>query len=722
MKIREMLTVWGYEVNTEELEKAEKKLQGIQKQSKKVFMASSAVMAGMIGSASVVYDNITDALTITNKAGQEFTNTQEEMLDKTLLLSQKLNIFANNVSEAYYGAISTGAEIGSEKFNKITETALKFGKLIKMDTAQAITTLADTTNGLGYELTEVDKVANSLFVTSKQANTDVPLLAEAMKDAGSITQAMGRDLSETTAILATYAETGIKGGQAGTAFRNSMLKIIAPSSKGAKVLKKLGVSADDGNGKVRNFIDILSDLQVAMAGYSDVEKIGMIKDLVETENLTNFQKLMGANLDKTRAWADEVKRSGNAVDEGFDKKMNSPIEQLKLFLNGIVNIGIAIGRHFIPPMVFALKIINKFVGAIVEFLTTYKIFAMLLAIITASIVAVSGLTFAYASLRLALLATSNAYKLLGITSFRATAKMLVVSTVTKAWAILSKTIVGAIRLVILFRRTSIRMLILQKTIDLIRWAVVKLKLAFVALGNMATLANLKMAMIGILVLTAITIIILALQDLYGFLTGEYDSVLQHVVDNWDAVWGENLTTTEKFLKGVGDILIGALKGWQLLIQNFGEILNSPWTAMYAVATTILLEVYKFFLGVMDKIAMGYNKIAQKIPFVDSVSDEALKKQLDADTKKQVEDLEKYFNDNMAEIAMLESAKSSANNYAVAGSAQKTSNIQNTSTSSQQVQITIDGSKDPKETGREVQRAMKELHSKSSSDFKTRVAY
>lgn len=74
------------------------------------------------------------------------------------------------------------------------------------------------------------------------SNTNVEQLGEAYKACAATAKSMGYSVEETTAVLATMANAGVKGGEAGTAL-NAIMTRLATNTKGcADELKKYGVS------------------------------------------------------------------------------------------------------------------------------------------------------------------------------------------------------------------------------------------------------------------------------------------------------------------------------------------------------------------------------------------------------------------------------------------------------------------------------------------------
>lgn len=647
--VRELITKWGFDVDDKALDSAEKKLRSVQAVAESAVKATGAALAAMVVPAAMVQDKVVDALTIAGKAGEELIETESELINKSLELSQELGIMATDVGASFYDVISAGNEVLTEEFDALAETGLKMAKVVKMEASDSIEALSDTVNGFGMAMTEADRAANVLFKTSFLAATNVPMLTEAMKEAGPISNTVGKEIEETSAIIAAYAKAGIKGAQAGTAYRSMMVKLSAPNKNAKEGLKNLNTTIFDTDGKMRKVTDIMRDLKAGTEGMTQAQINANLKMVAGEEGFAKMALLMNSNLDEIDEWEKSLKSAGGALDEAFDIKMNSAYEQGKLFLMGLMNIGAALGKHLLPPLTKVLKTVNELFTSVVKFLLNSPVLSRMIVMLTSIVFLVSSVVFGFVSWKLAVVGLTAAMKSLGIAS---------------------------------------------------------------------NLVLLKWVAIGVLAVAAIAIIILAMNDLYNFLTGKGDSVLQHVVDNWDAVWGENLNIVERALKAIGDIFIKSLKGWQLLVQSFSEILANPWTFMYTVATTILTELYDKFLQLSGFMAKTLNKTLNIVGL--GADEEDFNKGVDIIRKESVGKLSGTFSDNIDNILAAESARNSINSAPVSSSTINTVNNKNSNKS--EINISVDGSSSPKETAVEVGKVVSEIVNSSNNDFSDKVEY
>lgn len=138
---------------------------------------------------------------------------------------------------------------------------------IDLGTAADIAT--NILTGYGLQVEELGMVNDILAKTFTNSNTSLQELGYAFTYAGSVAKTSGQDFTETAAALGMLANAGFKGELGGTALRGALLKLQAPTSKGAEALVRLGVAVTDSTGKMRPYLDIIDDLGKAQLTAAD---------------------------------------------------------------------------------------------------------------------------------------------------------------------------------------------------------------------------------------------------------------------------------------------------------------------------------------------------------------------------------------------------------------------------------------------------------------------
>lgn len=104
--------------------------------------------------------------------------------------------------------------------------------------------------------------------TTNMANTDMDMWFESVKMGAPTFSALGGKIEDFSAMVGVLANAGIKGGEAGTAIRNMMLRLSDPKDKAEGFMKGLGVSVYDAAGNMLPILDILKQFETAFAGDS----------------------------------------------------------------------------------------------------------------------------------------------------------------------------------------------------------------------------------------------------------------------------------------------------------------------------------------------------------------------------------------------------------------------------------------------------------------------
>ena len=164
-------------------------------------------------------------------------------------------------SEEAMGALNT-------MINLSVATGSDFARAadISSDLLGAFSLNADNAAQKIKNLTRLNDV---LTFTANSANVNLEDMFETMKDIAPIaTQNLGMSLEEVAGITAKLGDSGIKGTKAMTAMRGIFLSLAAPTSEGGQILKALQIDVFDKLGNPRKFVNIMSDLKVALNGVS----------------------------------------------------------------------------------------------------------------------------------------------------------------------------------------------------------------------------------------------------------------------------------------------------------------------------------------------------------------------------------------------------------------------------------------------------------------------
>jgi TP901 family phage tail tape measure protein len=172
------------------------------------------------------------------------------------------------------------------------EDVLDLAKATNTDLAATSDISSNILSAFGMDPSEMGRISDVLTATTTRANVDLSMLGESMKYVAPEAKALGISLEETAAMAGLLGNMGIQGSQAGTALRAIYQRLAAPTSEGAKALKKIGIEARDAQGNLRSVPELLLEIGEATKDMGSAERKEIFKDLIGMEAGSAFSALL----------------------------------------------------------------------------------------------------------------------------------------------------------------------------------------------------------------------------------------------------------------------------------------------------------------------------------------------------------------------------------------------------------------------------------------------
>lgn len=228
------------------------------------------------------------------------------------------------------------------------EPSLKLAGAAGMDLALTTDIVTDTMSMFGMKATEATKMTDMLAYAQANSNTDVQQLGEALKYCGASANAMGYDLADTTALLGTFADQGLKGSSAGTTL-NAMFRDMKKNAKdGSIAIGDTNVAIVDSQGNYRDMTDILADVDEATKGMTQAQRDQALSSIWGTEALKGVNMAFEAGVPKIREFEEGIRNSDGTASKMYETmqdNLKGAIDNLKSAFEGAC---IVIGERLIP--------------------------------------------------------------------------------------------------------------------------------------------------------------------------------------------------------------------------------------------------------------------------------------------------------------------------------------------------------------------------------------
>ena len=200
----------------------------------------------------------------------------------------------------------------AQEIVNVTDATLALAQATDTDLARAAEVAGSTLRAFQMPATDTAKLADVMALSFSSTALDMESFAEAMKYVAPVAKAAGLSVEETTAMLGTLANAGIKGSQAGTSLRRIITDMGSESGTAADKIASLGAK---GMTLTDAFDEVGRTAQSALLVLAN----GSDKT---AELSTSFDNASGA--------AKRMQATMDATAEGSIKKMESALEAVML--------------------------------------------------------------------------------------------------------------------------------------------------------------------------------------------------------------------------------------------------------------------------------------------------------------------------------------------------------------------------------------------------------
>lgn len=267
-----------------------------------------------------------------------------------------LRFSAAEAGEAFFFLASAGFDV-AQQLTALPKVA-QFAQAGMFDLSTATTLLADSQSALGLRLKdpianmrELTRVSDVLTKANILSNAEVQQFAEALTNrAASAARTVGVELEEVVAVLAAFADQGLKGEAAGEAFAIVLRDLQTAALKNKDDFRDFGVAVFDAAGEIRPLADVVGDLEKAFDGLSDAQTRQALIDLgFQDRSVSNLLVLLGTS-QAIRDYTTELQNAGGATQELADKQLLSLGARLDLAKQQFEDAKITLGEELVPAV------------------------------------------------------------------------------------------------------------------------------------------------------------------------------------------------------------------------------------------------------------------------------------------------------------------------------------------------------------------------------------
>lgn len=234
------------------------------------------------------------------------------------------------------------------------------------DMSTTATIMASTMNSFGLEASKSGHIADVLAMSANKSAADVSYMGEALKYAGTPAHSLGMSLEDTSSAIMAMSNAGLKGEQAGTTLRASLIRLAKPTKASQKAMDELGISLTDSKGKFVGMPALVGQFQKGLQGMTKEQKLAAVSQIVGTESASGFLAMIDAGPDKIGKYSKSLKNSDGASKEAADKMNNTLKGAVEQLGGAFESLAIKITQSNGGPLTGLIHVLTGIIGALTK--------------------------------------------------------------------------------------------------------------------------------------------------------------------------------------------------------------------------------------------------------------------------------------------------------------------------------------------------------------------
>lgn len=272
---------------------------------------------------------------------QDLRDFAQEMGAKTAFSATEAADALNYMALAGYDA---------EKSMSMLPNVLNLAAAGGIDLASASDMVTDAQSALGLSMNETSSLVDKMAMASSKSNTSVAQLGEAILTVGGTAKNLAGGTTELSTALGILADNGVKGAEGGTALRNIILSLGAPTDKAAKSLESMGVEVYDAAGNMRPLNETFGQLETALSAMTQGEQTEVLNKIFNKVDLKSVNALLansGKRFNELSGYIDKAKGSAEAM---ADTQLDNLTGDITLFKSALEGAQIVLSDQLTPTL------------------------------------------------------------------------------------------------------------------------------------------------------------------------------------------------------------------------------------------------------------------------------------------------------------------------------------------------------------------------------------
>jgi TP901 family phage tail tape measure protein len=318
------------------------------------FAISTILKDAAKGFADVQYQ-----MTFVKELSGDTTHSVADLSEQLHGMAKDLGITTTTAGQGLRTLAQAGLDVNQAFF--ALPAAFKLATVGEIELAAASTTLTGVLNAYSMNIGMVDHAADMLAKAGANSATSIGNLADAMKYAAPTAANFNVSIGETLTVLDALAKRNIVGTSAGTAVKNMIKELAAPTgTQQQNILQNvLGFNAYDAQGQLKPILDQIEELKTKLGSFDKESQGKILTALFGERGDKAFFALLGEGNDKLRETLKTLEDSAGFTDQVFTALQRTVKGNFQLMVADIDNSLAQVGANAQSALVDMMREIRS---------------------------------------------------------------------------------------------------------------------------------------------------------------------------------------------------------------------------------------------------------------------------------------------------------------------------------------------------------------------------
>ena len=219
-----------------------------------------------------------------------------------------------------------------------------------IDLAYASNMVTDAQSALGLTAEETTELVDKMATAASNSNTSVAQLGSAILTVGGTAKNLKGGTTELATVLGILADNGIKGAEGGTALRNMLNTLAAPTGDAATTLEELGVQVYDTEGNMRSLNDVFGDMKKGLDQLTQQERMQAISNIFNVRDMKSAEAILGSVGDRYIELSGAIDNAAGAAAQMAETQLDTLAGDKTKFQSAFEGLKISVSDSLTPTL------------------------------------------------------------------------------------------------------------------------------------------------------------------------------------------------------------------------------------------------------------------------------------------------------------------------------------------------------------------------------------